>query len=239
MRKLLLIFSICSSLSLTIFGERLMTYNIRNCIGMDEHQNIERVADVINRARPTIVALQEVDSATERSGGVVISDTLARLTGLYPIFAPAIEFQGGKYGVALLLKERPLNVRSVPLPGREESRVILIADFADFSIASTHLSLTEPDRLASLCLLDSIAAASKQPLIIMGDFNDTPQSTFIRQMEKTFSHLAPSDEPTWPADSPTERLDYIMTTDPEAFEVKSHAIISTQASDHRPIVIEY
>lgn len=43
---------------------RIMSYNIRNGRGLDNVSNIQRTADVINKVRPNVVAVQEVDSVT-------------------------------------------------------------------------------------------------------------------------------------------------------------------------------
>src|SRR5690606_25634562 len=40
---------------------RVMTYNVHSCIGMDGKLDPERIARVIARARPDVVALQELD----------------------------------------------------------------------------------------------------------------------------------------------------------------------------------
>jgi endonuclease/exonuclease/phosphatase family metal-dependent hydrolase len=48
---------------------RILTYNVRNAKGMDNTINYDRVAAVIKEAHPDVVALQELDSATQRSGG--------------------------------------------------------------------------------------------------------------------------------------------------------------------------
>ncbi len=47
---------------------RVMTYNIHIGIGMDKKLDLQRIADVINRERPDLVGLQEVDRGV-RSGG--------------------------------------------------------------------------------------------------------------------------------------------------------------------------
>lgn len=46
---------------------RLMTYNIKNVTGMDGVCDFQRIANVINNASPDVVAVQEVDSVTNRS----------------------------------------------------------------------------------------------------------------------------------------------------------------------------
>ena len=47
---------------------RLMSYNIRHGVGLDGRLDLERIAEVINREHLDIVALQEVDSVTQRTG---------------------------------------------------------------------------------------------------------------------------------------------------------------------------
>ena len=77
-----------------------MSYNIRIGIGMDQQTNLKRIAEVINKIQPDYVGLQEVDSVCERSGWINQYAELARLTGMYPIFAPATERSKGLYGIA-------------------------------------------------------------------------------------------------------------------------------------------
>ena len=81
---------------------RLMTYNIKNANGMDDICSFQRVANVINNASPDVVAIQEVDSMTRRSGQKYVLGEIAERTQMHACFAPAIEFEGGKYGIGLL-----------------------------------------------------------------------------------------------------------------------------------------
>ena len=83
-----------------------MSYNIRIGIGMDQQTNLKRIAEVINKIQPDYVGLQEVDSVCERSGWINQYAELARLTGMYPIFAPATERSKGLYGIAALSREK-------------------------------------------------------------------------------------------------------------------------------------
>ena len=43
---------------------RILSYNVRNCKGMDNLTDYQRVADVINKIAPDVVAVQELDSVT-------------------------------------------------------------------------------------------------------------------------------------------------------------------------------
>lgn len=74
---------------------RLMTYNIKNANGMDNVQNFQRVANVINNACPDAVAIQELDSMTNRSGKTYVLGEIAERTQMHAYFAPAIDYDGG------------------------------------------------------------------------------------------------------------------------------------------------
>lgn len=218
---------------------RIMSYNIRNCRGLDNACNIQRTADIIKKSRADIIAIQEVDSATRRSNGIFIADTLASLCNMRAHFAPAIKHDGGKYGVAILSTEVPCSTRRIALPGREEARTLLVAEFQHLFFACTHLSLNEADRLASLSIIDSIAKESNKPFIVAGDLNDNPQSQFVKMMLTNWTLLSPAEQPTFPADNPTATIDYIATRHSTAQGISIAAtkvIDEPSASDHRPIL---
>jgi len=217
-----------------------MSYNIRNCKGMDKNVDYTRVIDVINAQKPDILMLQEVDSATVRYGGAVVSDTIARACGYVATYAPAIDFQGGKYGIALLSRSKPLSVKQYALPGREENRTLVVVEFKRYIVACTHLSLTEADRMASLPIIIEAAKQSNKPFIIAGDFNAEPTEEFIAQFSKHFTVVGDSTIPTFPADKPNIKIDYIAVYKNAAArraQAKGYTVLEEpMASDHRPIV---
>ena len=128
---------------------RFMTYNIRNGKGMDNRTDYQRTADEIIRCGADFVAVQEVDSATNRSNGRYVLGELTWYTQMFPVFSEAIPLKGGSYGIGLLCRKRPLNTLRIPMPGREEARTLLIAEFESFYLACTHWSLNAEDRKAS------------------------------------------------------------------------------------------
>ena len=83
-------------------GLRVMTYNIDGCVGADRRCEPERVAEVIRRFAPDVVALQEVDVGQGRSGGLDQARHIADLTNLSAHFTSARETGGGRYGNAIL-----------------------------------------------------------------------------------------------------------------------------------------
>ena len=214
---------------------RLMTYNIRKGRGMDDSLSIARTAAVINRVAPEAVAVQELDSMTARSGQTYVLGELAKLTDMQAYFAPAIDFDGGKYGIGMLCRETPVRV------GREEARALLMVEFKDYVYVCTHLSLTEEDRLSSLEILKQLGGETKKPLFIAGDWNDTPSSPFMQAMGEAFTLLSDTVAHTFPASEPRETIDYIAVLKAWAGKVssqKTEVVNAPVESDHRPIVVE-
>ena len=150
---------------------KFMSYNIRNGRGIDNVQDLGRVAEIINRTAPDIVALQELDSVTGRMAGRFIPGELGEMTGMHARFCRAIDYDGGAYGVGLLSRDEPLAVRRIPLPGREESRVLFVAEFPDYVVCVTHLSLTPEDQRASLPIIRTVTDTCRKPVLLAGDFN--------------------------------------------------------------------
>lgn len=220
---------------------RIMSYNIRGGRGMDNVFDLQRTADVINRVGPDVVAVQEVDSVTGRSGQRDVLRELGELTLMFHTYAPAIDYDGGKYGIGMLSKEKPLSYRYLSLPGREEERVLLFVEFENYVYGCTHLSLTEEDRMKSLPILKKEAAGIHKPLFIAGDMNAAPEDAFIRELQKDFIILTNTKIKTFPAPTPRETLDYIAAF---AKDTTVFVRLSTQvtdepvASDHRPVVAD-
>ena len=220
---------------------KLMSYNIKNANGMDNVCNFQRIANVINNTSPDVVAIQEVDSMTNRSGQKYVLGEIADRTQMHGYFAPAIDYDGGKYGIGLLTKQVPLRLQTLPLPGREEARTLILAEFTDYIYCCTHMSLTEEDRIKSLELVKAFTSSSTKPLFLAGDMNAEPESGFIKELQKDFQILSNPKQHTFPAPDPKETIDYIATLKQNA---KGFAVISAKvinepmASDHRPILVE-
>lgn len=230
---------------------KLMSYNIRNCKGMDGQFNIDRVAKVIMRKHPNVVALQEIDSVTNRYDSKYILGELAERTSMYATYAPAISFGGGKYGIGILSREKPLKYKVVGLPGKEEQRALLIAEFRHYIVCCTHLSLTKEDRLKSCDIINNEiekftneSTYRRKPVFLAGDWNDTPDSKFIKRLQRNFTIVSNTHIPTFPSDVPDRTIDYIAIWNPTLQLAKlvsdtrkpAYIVISNEASDHRAIL---
>lgn len=220
---------------------RMMSYNIHNAIGLDGVTDCQRIADVINKVAPDVVAIQELDSVTGRSNHTDILQKIAEQTRMHRTFATAIDYDGGKYGIGMLSKEKPLSVRRMALPGREEKRALLIAEFGNYIFACTHFSLTEADRATSLAIIRDVAKTYKKPFFIAGDWNLTPDSPLFTEIQKDFVLLTNPKRFTFPADAPDSCIDYIAVLKSDApFFSRTSAFVHEEkvASDHRPVVAD-
>lgn len=219
---------------------KMMSYNIHNGIGLDEVTDYARIGEMIKSHNPDVVAIQEIDSATTRSEGVYVLGEIAKAAGMNDYYAPAIDYRGGKYGIGLLCKEEPISIKRHALPGREEQRAIIIAEFPEYAFACTHLSLTEDDRNASAEIIRSLAKEYDKPFYIAGDFNAKLESQFIKDITTDFTPLTETTAPTFPADTPNVVIDYVMSYNPTGSNVTAEnpAVIDEPAmSDHRPIIV--
>lgn len=222
---------------------RVLCYNVHNCVGLDGELSCERIAKIINDADADAVAIQELDSMTTRHPGHDMLSELAELTGMHPTFAPSIDYKGGKYGIGMLTKEKPISYRRVPLPCRSEPRSLLIVELEDYYYCCTHLSLHEEDRITSIGIIEQELSKLDKPALLAGDFNAAPTSEFMKIMGEHFHVFKKTDGEgfTFRADKPFSEIDYIcLFTDKGAkAEVASHTVINAPVeSDHRPIVAD-
>ena len=164
---------------------RIMSYNVHNGIGMDGKVDYARIAHVISDVRPDVVALQELDSVTHRSP-VNVLEEIAGVTGMNYVFGPAISYGGGKYGIGVMSKEKPLNVRNVFLPGKEEARTLLVVEFEKYIFLATHFSLTAADQIKSVEIILKEALSKEKPVFMAGDMNSVPSSLTQKNIRKYF-----------------------------------------------------
>lgn len=218
----------------------IMTYNVHNCIGVDNKTDYQRIANIINRIDPEVVGLQELDSATQRSNGIIVLNELANRTNRYHIYGPYFDFQGGKYGVGILSKEKPAGWKSVPIPGRIENRLLYV-DLENFVFCCTHFSLEEEDRLNSVVILNELFRGSSKPVFFAGDLNSEPGSQTIKNIESRWTMLNTPNDLTYPSDNPVKCIDYIFVLKDSTyvFEIKQTSVEKeTVASDHRPVWVK-
>lgn len=216
---------------------RIMSYNVHNGVGIDNVTSYQRIADLFNEYKPDVVALQELDSVTIRSEGADVLKEIAVKSAMYHTFGGAIDLQGGQYGVGILSKEIPLFTENIPLPGTEEKRTALFAEFEDFWVCCTHFSLAEQDRLASVEIIADYVKNIDKPLFLVGDINALPGSNVLINLQNNFSLLNDTTKGTYPSTTPQKCIDYICgyMGNGNNYTVLKKEVIELQASDHAPL----
>ncbi len=237
---LLLAASLIMTACQTTTTMRVMSYNVRNCTGLDGQNSCERIAAIITRENVEAIALQELDSMTRRYPGQDMLKNLAELTGMHPTFGASIDFMGGKYGVGILTKQKPLSWKRIPLPCRSEPRSLLVVELEDYYFCSTHLSLHADNRLESAEIISEELSKLDKPVIIAGDLNATPDEESIQRLTTSFHFASSAEKYTFPADKPDIEIDYIGIAHAQAKDIATTAYVvnAPVESDHRPLVSE-
>ena len=233
--------------SMTQTTLRVLTFNIKHGSTMNGDFDLDRIAGVIRDVNPDLAALQEVDAGTGRAKRLDLVAELARRTGLTGVFGPAMEFDGGEYGVAVLSRHPLGAVRreALPSPGKHEPRTALavevrLPDGKPLRFVSTHLEVaSEADRLAQAGALNEVFGADDTPTVLAGDFNATPGSATMALLAGRWT-IACGDNarPTYPSDAPRIKIDYVLYRPASAWQVlETRVIADSVASDHCPYLV--
>ncbi|WP_224998258.1 endonuclease/exonuclease/phosphatase family protein [Cesiribacter sp. SM1] len=234
---------------------RVMTYNIHlaNPPAAGEKRDLPAIARVINSEMPDLVALQEVDVYTERSGlDVHQAKALGELTNMYAYHVKAMDvFGGGAYGEAILsrfpiLDSAGYELRADPAVGGETRALavvkVALPDGREVVFAGTHLDhRSEQNRLYQGDRIRKILQREELPVILAGDFNAVPQTATVDYFDNYYTRSCRHNcSPTFPARNPQSAIDFIMHRKDADIEVVSHkTIFESYASDHLPVVVAY
>ncbi len=232
---------------------RVMTYNIHSCVGVDGKLAPRRIARVIARYLPDVVALQEVDVGRARTGRLDQAEILAGYLGMDHFFHPAIQVGEESYGDCILsrLPMRLVKEGILPMSGRgfvrEPRQALWVAvELAGMTIhvINTHLGLDARERLLHLRLLlgEDWLGGQRGPVVFCGDLNATPQSAAWRLCARKFHdvQLERPDQPprpTWLSHHPIARIDHIfVSAQVRVLHVEvGDDYLARIASDHRPL----
>ena len=238
---------------------RVMTYNVHGCVGVDKRLDLDRVAAVIAREAPDLVALQELDVGRLRSGGVDQARAIAARLGMNSHFNAAFRVAEEEYGDALLspLPMRPVRAGPLPTPaglGRLERRgaqwvALELPGGGELQAVNTHLGLVPMEQRGQVDVLlggewTGAAAFAAGPSLLLGDFNATSRYAAYRRLALGLSDLqrAFSAPPvrTFPSRLPMLRIDHVFAAGPvRALECwVPNTATARIASDHLPLVMD-
>jgi endonuclease/exonuclease/phosphatase family metal-dependent hydrolase len=233
------------------FALKIMTYNIHHAgpPSKPDFIDVDAVAAAISREHPDLVALQEVDRLTKRSGSIDEAKLIAGKTGMHYRFFKAIDHDGGDYGLAILSRYPINNEATLNLPQvmKGEKRILAYADInlsngTSIVFADTHLDAQRADsnRVVQIQAIMSALSLYKKPVILCGDLNSEPSAKTIALLDHQFKRSCTADcGATIPVINPKKTIDFIALKN-ATWPVMEHRVIDeTYASDHRPVVATY
>jgi endonuclease/exonuclease/phosphatase family metal-dependent hydrolase len=230
---------------------RLLDWNIRGGLGMDNRRSLKRIAEVIRESQADIVCLQEVHCQFPQSGFQNQPRMVERLTDMPVHFLPSFRIGISSFGNVILTRLPTSWLTLHPLPNpierkrlklRLERRAMLSAniqtDSGVINLFTTHLSLNTQDRMQSAReILKKVQGASGS-VLLAGDFNAGPDSSEINVIrESGLVDAGISSGLTYPSNRPTHRIDYVFHS--ADLNVKAFKVMESTASDHCPILIEW
>ena len=203
-------------------------------------ENLDAIADLV--APFDMIALQEVDSGSLRSGYINQSRYLATHAGM-PFWCHQSNRKVGKVAYAgngFLSRFEPDAVVEHRLPGMIPGRGTLLARFGSgfggLDIAVVHLALGKRARLQQLRFL-ARELDSGRNLVIMGDFNAQVEAGPLLEFCETLALQAPTRGlATYPSWQPQRAIDHILVS--SRLAVADAEVLDVAFSDHCPVALE-
>jgi endonuclease/exonuclease/phosphatase family metal-dependent hydrolase len=241
---------------------RLMTYNVHGCVGVDGKLDVGRIAAVIAKSRPDIVALQELDVGRARSGRVDQAHEIASRLGMRFHFNAAFGVAEEQYGDAVLTPLPHRLVKTGALPTLPRTRLerrgalwveVEVAPGVALQVINTHLGLVpleQQGQVAALLGSEWIGRSDwRAPGVLLGDFNANSRYAAYRRLASRLRDLqcGPSGERlagrrvrTFPSRLPVMRIDHMFLT--AGIEVEAVFApgdpLARVASDHLPLIAD-
>lgn len=236
-RIFLIVFMLCFHESLMAQEIKVLTYNIHHAINMRGELDLSSIIRVINDQKPDLVALQELDSNFQRSDYVDQLPIIARKTKMNYIRGWAGNGILSRYPISDSIRIKIVYDEYHYERGFTVAKVMI--DQKEVMFMCTHLDHTSDTvRLSQLNAIFQYLPSQTNYMIFAGDFNFQPGSLPYQKLCKQFVDLDAKDHsPTYPANKPSARIDYIFLHKKSRIESSGYQVIAEKAaSDHRPVV---
>lgn len=228
---------------------RFVTYNIHKCRGMDGLTQPVRIAKILKKLKPDVVALQEVVGGSPRGKGQ--EEEIAAYLNMAAVLAPARTFRGHLYGNAVLSRLPMENhlICDLTQEGREPrlcQRIDILIDGRPIHVYNVHLGTSISERKKQALKLASFIAepVTGRPKVVLGDFNEWKKGVVTKLLSERFMSLDLTSclrwRRTYPGIIPLLHLDHIYYEGAVSMvDVKvSRRLPILLASDHIPILVE-
>jgi len=222
----------------------VLTWNILHGANDKGQLNLEDKGAYLAEQGADLIFLQEVDEGCERSEGVDQIALLGRMTAMDAAFGSFMPYQGGRYGLGTLSSLPVRETRSVRLPDGDEPRVALVGKVEVLGrpllVVNLHLNWTKDDtfRYVQAYALLAELETLDLPMIVAGDFNDTPESRTMKAFFAAGFEPVEAPGPSWNARAPSVDIDHILVRTGHGLRLAplgGEVLEEDALSDHRPV----
>lgn len=233
---------------------RVITFNIQHCHDWQNNKiNIPLFAEKIAQYGADICGLNEVRGRGALAGYSDQLGKMSRSLGWEKYFGMTIKVGGvGPYGNGLLSKYPIISAETnhIPDPDKKQAdsnnehrgfiKAVIDADGREVTVIVCHMGLSRAEQENAVSTLCTVIDGIETPLILMGDFNTTPDSDVL---EPLFERLSDTNDVslnpnahTFPSYSPEKKIDYILY---KGLLCKRAETVTQIVSDHFPIVADF
>ncbi len=240
---------------------RIMTFNIQHALDYKNQKiDIDLFVSKIKHYGADICGLNEVRGEGPLEDYTDQTNAIADGLDYNRYFGEAIKVKGtSPYGNALVTSYPLKSCETILIPDPEvfvyesdedgnpihyESRAMIKAvvdvDGKDICVIVTHMGLYDAERRNAVATLCKIIDDVEIPLVLMGDFNTTPDDEvlsplFERLSDTNLKSLNPT-VLTYPSYGPFKKIDYIFYRGLDCIHAET---VEEIISDHYPIIADF
>jgi len=224
---------------------RVLSYNIHGRAHRFDRRYLDRIARVIEEARPDAVGLQEVYRGSRHARFEDQAGAIASRLGMSAWFGPSFEVEGGHFGNAVITTGEVLAGEVVRLPGAGEPRTLLHSRIAFPEKGEIHFYVTHLaawgrwSRAARSVQITGLLERLKQsngPFVLVGDLNAPPEAPEIGTLLAAEMFRVCGEDMACTHRFMRQRIDYVFA-DP-GWTTRSSTVLRTGPSDHWPVLVE-
>lgn len=200
--------------------------------------NLQRIAGLLGDF--DLVALQEVDGGSLRSGFVNQVERLAQL-GNFPFWYQQLNRNYGRFAQhsnGLLSRLQPSLLEDHPLPG-PAGRGAILARLGEgenaLVVVMMHLALGGRTRTRQLSYIRELIGSYRH-IVLMGDMNTHVADLLLYSPLRDLGLMAPQLAATFPSWRPQRCLDHILLS--SELTLERVGLLNQPISDHLPVAVE-
>lgn len=233
---------------------KVMTFNIQHCLDYKRNKiNIPLFIETIKKYGADVCGLNEVRGKGHLFGYTDQTNAIGDGLEFNRCFAEAIKVHGtGPYGNALVSRFPLKSTETILIPdpddkndeGCFETRCVLKSvidvDGKDVCVLVCHMGLENSERVNAVSTLCKIIDDCEIPIILMGDFNTTPENEVLKPLHNRLNDTDLIADNygafTYPSYAPKKKIDYIFY---KGLACKNVTTVAEIVSDHFPIIAEF